>query len=154
MGLGKASVYKYISEYFPDDVGAAGGLVGTLGALGGFFLPLAFGYLETWTGHPESCFSVMLFLVLGCLLWLHLVVTGLRRATAPRLAPKRWARSTMWPGRAPERPLPLCLRTLGRVPNLPRWARLSKAQAPRRESTEERAGTQADGRNIRKPTRR
>jgi NNP family nitrate/nitrite transporter-like MFS transporter len=88
MGLGKASVYKYISEYFPNDVGAAGGLVGTLGALGGFFLPLAFGYLETWTGHPESCFSVMLFLVLGCLLWLHLVVTGLRRATASGLAPE------------------------------------------------------------------
>jgi NNP family nitrate/nitrite transporter-like MFS transporter len=79
MGLGKASVYKYIPEYFPDDVGAAGGLVGTLGALGGFFLPLAFGYLETSTGRPESCFGVMLGLVLACLLWLHLVVTGIRR---------------------------------------------------------------------------
>ncbi len=39
MGLGKASVYKYIPEYFPNDVGAAGGLVGSLGALGGFVLP-------------------------------------------------------------------------------------------------------------------
>jgi NNP family nitrate/nitrite transporter-like MFS transporter len=79
MGLGKASVYKYIPEYFPNDVGAAGGLVGTLGALGGFVLPLAFGYLETSTGRPESCFGVMLGLVVACLVWLHLVVTGLRR---------------------------------------------------------------------------
>src|SRR5262249_38260528 len=37
MGIGKASIYKYISSYFPGDVGAVGGLVGTLGALGGFF---------------------------------------------------------------------------------------------------------------------
>jgi NNP family nitrate/nitrite transporter-like MFS transporter len=37
MGIGKASVYKYIPGYFPNDVGAVGGVVGMLGALGGFF---------------------------------------------------------------------------------------------------------------------
>jgi NNP family nitrate/nitrite transporter-like MFS transporter len=78
MGLGKASVYKYIPEYFPKDVGAAGGLVGSLGALGGFFLPIGFGYLETATGRPESCFWLMGALVLVCLLWLHAVVTSLK----------------------------------------------------------------------------
>jgi NNP family nitrate/nitrite transporter-like MFS transporter len=87
MGLGKASVYKYIPDYFPHDVGATGGLVGTLGALGGFVLPLAFGYLETSTGRPESCFMVMLFLVLACLLWLHAVVTGMRRGRQLRFRP-------------------------------------------------------------------
>jgi NNP family nitrate/nitrite transporter-like MFS transporter len=86
MGLGKASVYKYIPDYFPNDVGATGGLVGTLGALGGFVLPLAFGYLETSTGRPESCFRVMLFLVLACLLWLHAVVRGIKRNRPVRLA--------------------------------------------------------------------
>jgi NNP family nitrate/nitrite transporter-like MFS transporter len=84
MGLGKASVYKYIPEYFPADVGAAGGLVGTLGALGGFVLPLAFGYLETSTKRPESCFQVMLFLIVACLVWLHAVVSGLRRVQRAR----------------------------------------------------------------------
>jgi NNP family nitrate/nitrite transporter-like MFS transporter len=79
MGLGKASVYKYIPEYFPNDVGAAGGLVGSLGALGGFILPIGFGYLETASGHAESCFWLMTALVLACLLWLHLVVTDIRR---------------------------------------------------------------------------
>ena len=93
MGLGKASVYKYIPEYFPNDVGAAGGLVGTLGAMGGFFLPIGFGYLETASGHPESCFWLMTVLVLACLLWLHVVVTELRRqrtrlrATTGELSP-------------------------------------------------------------------
>jgi NNP family nitrate/nitrite transporter-like MFS transporter len=82
MGLGKASVYKYIPEYFPKDVGAAGGLVGTLGALGGFVLPLGFGYLEAATGRPQSCFWLMSGLMTGCLGWLHLVVTNLRRQRA------------------------------------------------------------------------
>jgi NNP family nitrate/nitrite transporter-like MFS transporter len=79
MGIGKASVYKYIPEYFPKDVGAVGGLVGSLGGLGGFFLPLAFGYLDTATGRPESCFWVMLGLILLSLMWLHLVVTDMNR---------------------------------------------------------------------------
>ena len=87
MGLGKASVYKYISDYYPADVGAVGGLVGTLGALGGFVLPLAFGYLETSTGRPESCFWVMLSLVAVCLLWLHAIVSGMRRRGSLRLRP-------------------------------------------------------------------
>jgi NNP family nitrate/nitrite transporter-like MFS transporter len=86
MGLGKASVYKYIPEYFPNDVGAAGGLVGSLGALGGFFLPIGFGYLETASGHAESCFWLMTGLVLGCLLWLYLVVTDIRRQRSRTLA--------------------------------------------------------------------
>ena len=82
MGLGKASVYKYIPEYFPKDVGATGGLVGTLGALGGFFLPIGFGYLESASGRPESCFWVMTILMAACLVWLHLVVAGIRRRTS------------------------------------------------------------------------
>ena len=79
MGIGKASVYKYIPEYFPKDVGAVGGLVGTLGALGGFLLPLAFGYLDVSTGRPESCFWVMLALIITSLVWLHVVVIDLNR---------------------------------------------------------------------------
>ena len=84
MGLGKASVYKYIADYFPNEVGAAGGLVGTLGALGGFFLPLGFGYLEKATGRPECCFWVMLALVAVCLVWLHAIVSGMRRRSSIR----------------------------------------------------------------------
>jgi NNP family nitrate/nitrite transporter-like MFS transporter len=79
MGVGKASVYKYVPEYFPRDIGAAGGLVGSLGALGGFLLPIGFGYLDSASGHPESCFWLMAVLVLTCLVWLHTVVTRLNR---------------------------------------------------------------------------
>jgi NNP family nitrate/nitrite transporter-like MFS transporter len=80
MGVGKASVYKYVPEYYPSDVGLVGGLVGTLGALGGFLLPLGFGYLENATAKPESCFWVMGALIAFCLGWLHTIVTGMKLA--------------------------------------------------------------------------
>lgn len=80
MGIGKASVYKYVPDYFPRDVGAVGGIVGTVGALGGFVMPIAFGYLQRFTGHPESCFWVMAALLLSSFVWLQLVVASLKRA--------------------------------------------------------------------------
>jgi NNP family nitrate/nitrite transporter-like MFS transporter len=80
MGIGKASVYKYIPDYFPRDVGAVGGVVGTLGALGGFFLPPAFGALARWSGMPQLAFLALLGLTLWSLAWLHAAVRSLRAA--------------------------------------------------------------------------
>jgi NNP family nitrate/nitrite transporter-like MFS transporter len=80
MGIGKASVFKYIPDYFPNDVGAAGGVVGTLGALGGFILPPAFGWLGRWSGVPQLAFIALLALTLWSLAWLHLTVLRSRRS--------------------------------------------------------------------------
>ncbi|HMI92676.1 MAG TPA: hypothetical protein VK509_14975, partial [Polyangiales bacterium] len=71
---------------YPKDVGLVGGLVGTLGALGGFFLPLGFGYLEALTGRPESCFWIMLALIASSFGWLHLVVKAMHGSVL-RIAP-------------------------------------------------------------------
>jgi NNP family nitrate/nitrite transporter-like MFS transporter len=79
MGIGKASVYKYVPEYFPKDVGAVGGLVGSLGALGGFLMPICFGYLDEATHMPQSCFWVMLATLAVSLGWLHTVVLTIKR---------------------------------------------------------------------------
>ncbi len=43
MSLGKAAVFKHIPVYYPNRVGAVGGVVGLIGGLGGFILPMAFG---------------------------------------------------------------------------------------------------------------
>jgi MFS transporter, NNP family, nitrate/nitrite transporter len=82
MGVGKAAVFKYIPDYFPKDVAAVGGLVGLLGALGGFVLPLMFGYLTAWTGWLQTPFVVLFALVALSFLWLHLVVLGIKRREA------------------------------------------------------------------------
>ena len=97
MGIGKASVYKYVPNYFPNDVGAVGGLVGMLGALGGFFLPPIFGAIGRATGVPQMAFASLLGLTFVSLTWLHLTVLRLNRearaevsATVPAATPN-WA---------------------------------------------------------------
>jgi NNP family nitrate/nitrite transporter-like MFS transporter len=85
MGIGKASVFKYIPDYFPQDVAAVGGVVAMLGALGGFFLPPAFGSLARMSGNPQVAFTVLLALTLASLVWLHVAVVTLSRAGAVRL---------------------------------------------------------------------
>ncbi len=79
MGLGKASVYKYIADYFARDVGAVGGIVGAVGGMGGFVLPLLFAWALDRTGDPESCFVVLLAASFVSLVWLHLVVIKMKR---------------------------------------------------------------------------
>jgi NNP family nitrate/nitrite transporter-like MFS transporter len=95
MGVGKASVYRYIPEYFPRDVGAVGGLVGTLGALGGVVLLPTFGLLES-VGIRTSAFLLLGVLIVGSLLWLQTVVAQLneqrRKAEAKAAADLREAR--------------------------------------------------------------
>jgi len=87
-GVGKAAVYKHIPEYFPDEVGVVGGMVGVLGGLGGFFSPIVFGYLLDATGLWTSSWMFMLFLSLICLVWMHLVIQKMLRSKQPDLMKK------------------------------------------------------------------
>jgi NNP family nitrate/nitrite transporter-like MFS transporter len=79
MGIGKAAVYKYIPQYFPRDVGAVGGLVGCLGALGGFVLPPLFVATKSALHAPESIFLVLLGLSIVSFVWLHATVRRLAK---------------------------------------------------------------------------
>jgi len=81
-GVGKAAVYKHIPEYFPEEVGVVGGMVGVLGGLGGFFCPIIFGYLLEWTGLWTSCWMFMLLVSLVALAWMHRVVAKLTKYPA------------------------------------------------------------------------
>lgn len=82
-GIGKAAVYKHIPNYFPNDVGAVGGMVGVLGGLGGFFSPIIFGYLLKWTGLWTSMWIFLWIISVICLWWMHNVITKMRDAAAP-----------------------------------------------------------------------
>lgn len=88
MGIGKAAVFKHIPEYFPNDVGAVGGLVGSLGALGGFFLPPLFAYAAAWTGMPQATFFVIFLVTLCAAIWMHVTVVRILHAASPELANK------------------------------------------------------------------
>lgn len=74
MSLGKAAVYKHIPVYYPDHVGAVGGMVGLIGGLGGFFMPIAFGMMNDMIGVWTSCFMLLAALVAVNLTWMHFAI--------------------------------------------------------------------------------
>jgi len=86
MGIGKAAVYKYIPEYFPDDVGVVGGIVGVLGGLGGFVGPILFGELLGTTGIWTTCWMLLFAVALWSLLWMKRAVRQLIAQQAPLVA--------------------------------------------------------------------
>lgn len=85
-GIGKAGVYKFIPDYFPDEVGVVGGMVGVIGGLGGFVCPIIFGYLLEWTGLWSSCWIFMLLLSVLCFVWMKRVVRAIIRKHAPGIS--------------------------------------------------------------------
>ncbi|HET7154378.1 MAG TPA: MFS transporter, partial [Hyphomicrobiaceae bacterium] len=82
MSLGKAAVYKHIPVYYPNSVGAVGGLVGLIGGLGGFILPIAFGALNDLTGIWTSCFMLLFVLVTTALIWMHVSIRRMEHDVA------------------------------------------------------------------------
>ena len=70
--FGKASVFKYISDDYPENIGAISGIVGLAGGLGGFILPIMFGALLDITGIRSSAFMLMYGVVWISLIWMYL----------------------------------------------------------------------------------
>lgn len=74
MGVGMAAIFKHIPAYYPNDVGAVGGIVGVIGGLGGFVCPIIFGYLLKTVGLWTSCWFFFALLALASIVWMHIVV--------------------------------------------------------------------------------
>ncbi len=85
MGIGKAAVYKLIPDYFPNDVGVVGGIVGVMGGLGGFVCPILFGYMLEWTGIWTTCWIFFTLVAFICFFWMQWVVRQIVRDQAPKL---------------------------------------------------------------------
>lgn len=75
---GMASTFKYIGDDFPDSMGAVSGIVGMIGGLGGFLLPIMFGVVLDWVGVSSSCFMLLYGIVAVSLMLNYL--TEVRRA--------------------------------------------------------------------------
>ena len=69
--FGKASVFKYIPDEFPHDIGAVSGIVGLVGGLGGFLLPILFGAMVDLTGVRSSCFMLLYGVTWVSLIWMY-----------------------------------------------------------------------------------
>jgi MFS transporter, NNP family, nitrate/nitrite transporter len=80
MGFGMAAVFRFIPDYFPNDVGVVGGLVGVIGGLGGFICPILFGWMLKASGLWSSCWLFLALLTVISLLWMHSVVLKMGHA--------------------------------------------------------------------------
>ncbi len=69
--FGKASVFKYIADDYPHNIGAISGIVGLAGGLGGFVLPILFGALVDITGIRSSAFMLLYGVVWVSLIWMY-----------------------------------------------------------------------------------
>lgn len=88
---GMASTFKYLSIDFPDNLGVVSGVVGMMGGLGGFLLPILFGILLDRIGVYSTCFMLLYGIV-----WVSLILaytTEIR--SIPILGPRR-RRSRAW----------------------------------------------------------
>jgi NNP family nitrate/nitrite transporter-like MFS transporter len=83
-GIGKAGVYRFIPDYYPNEVGVVGGMVGVIGGLGGFFGPIIFGYLLEWSGLWTSCWMLMLLLGTVCFAWMTHTLRKIRTSNGIR----------------------------------------------------------------------
>ena len=70
--FGKASVFKYISDEYPDNIGVVSGIVGLVGGLGGFLLPVMFGMIVDLTGINSGIFMLMYGVVWVSLIWMYM----------------------------------------------------------------------------------
>lgn len=85
-GFGKASVFKYISDEYPDNIGVISGVVGLVGGLGGFMLPILFGMIVDLTGINSGIFMLMYGVVWVSLIWMYLTEvrkSPMIKSTAP-----------------------------------------------------------------------
>ena len=84
--FGKASVFKYISDEYPNNIGVVSGIVSLVGGLGGFFLPIMFGIIVDLTGINSGIFMLMYGVVWVSLIWMYLTEvrkSSMIKSTAP-----------------------------------------------------------------------
>jgi len=90
-GFGKASVFKFLSDEYPDNIGVISGIVGLAGGLGGFLLPIMFGALKDLTGVNTTVFMLLYGATCVSLIWMHFTFAkehqemGVERARAHAL---------------------------------------------------------------------
>lgn len=69
-GIGKASVFKYLSDDYHENLGLVSGIVGLAGGVGGFLLPPMFGALIDLTGVNTTIWMLCFGFTLVSVIWL------------------------------------------------------------------------------------
>jgi len=93
-GFGKASVFKFLSDEYPDNIGVVSGIVGLAGGMGGFLLPIMFGVLIDYTHVNSVIFMLLYGATAVSLIWMYFTfgkdkkVSNINQARTDALAEK------------------------------------------------------------------
>ncbi len=96
MGVGNAAVFKMVPKYVPEAVGGAAGLVGGLGALGGFIIPPFLGATVDALGvggYAGGFFSYVILAVMAIGVSVYFWLLDRRGLTTPTAAGQAMAAS-------------------------------------------------------------
>jgi NNP family nitrate/nitrite transporter-like MFS transporter len=83
-GIGSASIYRSLADHYPKNMGSVGGLVGVIGGLGGFTLPIMFGIAADATDVRSSAFMLMYAVLGGVMIWTWMAAKSERWAILER----------------------------------------------------------------------
>jgi NNP family nitrate/nitrite transporter-like MFS transporter len=83
LGMGNGAVFQLVPQRFRRELGAATGVIGAAGCLGGFLIPNLLGSLRQWTGSYAPGFLALAVLGAACLA----VLLALRRAWTRAVVP-------------------------------------------------------------------
>jgi NNP family nitrate/nitrite transporter-like MFS transporter len=78
-GVGRASVYKIIYDYYPNHMGSVGGVIAAVGALGGCTLPVMFGLAVDFIGVYSACFMLLYGVLALCMMAMYLALQAERQ---------------------------------------------------------------------------
>jgi len=78
-GVGRASVYKIIYDYYPNHMGSVGGVIAAVGALGGCTLPVMFGLAVDIIGVYSACFMLLYGVLALCMMAMYLALQAERQ---------------------------------------------------------------------------
>ena len=87
-GFGKASVFKYLSDEYPEKIGVMSGIVGLAGGMGGFTLPILFGVMLDYTGVGTTAFMLLFGVTITSIMWMQwsgesMMDAKMRKPTTP-----------------------------------------------------------------------
>lgn len=77
LAFGMASTFKYVGDEYPHNLGVVSGIVGLVGGLGGFLLPILWGAIVDLTRIRSSCFMFLYGIVWVSLILIY--ITEVRR---------------------------------------------------------------------------
>lgn len=72
LGMGNGAVFQLVPQRFQREIGVATGVVGAIGGLGGFLLPILLGNMKQSTGSFGLGFALLAAAAFGALLLLQL----------------------------------------------------------------------------------